>query len=157
MEPLPTPVKKVSFSLPHEPARAAPYIRPDSPTLGFDDEYFAAGLTRSKLPDVPRRPQSPGREEDDEDDEDEDEDDATPRAVTRPPNPFEDDRLGDPFMLPVSVNRYCEHLAELKSQLASHSANLGRPCSGTTRPGGASPRRRRTRRPSAPAATRCAA
>ncbi len=118
IETLSTPVKKkVSFSLPRE-IRSEPFIRPDSPTLGFDDEYFTSALARPELPKVPQRPQSPeaAREFD------EDEDETTPRAVTRPPNPFDD--LGHSFILVGSVNRYCEHLAELKSQLASHSFNL---------------------------------
>lgn len=50
--------KKVSFELPKDQSRWSftlpePVIRPDSPTLGFDDEYFAAGALRQELPEVP--------------------------------------------------------------------------------------------------------
>lgn len=53
--------KKVSFELPKDQSRWSftlpePVIRPDSPTLGFDDEYFAAGALRQELPEVPPPP-----------------------------------------------------------------------------------------------------
>ncbi|CAN8098829.1 unnamed protein product [Discula destructiva] len=50
--------KKVSFELPCDKSPWSlvipePFIRPDSPTLGFDEDYFAAGAMRQELPDLP--------------------------------------------------------------------------------------------------------
>lgn len=52
------PRKKVSFELPKDQSQwpfdlSEPIIRPDSPTLGFDDDYFAAGVSRQELPELP--------------------------------------------------------------------------------------------------------
>lgn len=52
--------KKVSFELPKDKSQwsfdlSEPIVRPDSPTLGFDDEYFAAGASRQELPALPPR------------------------------------------------------------------------------------------------------
>ncbi|KAK3383152.1 hypothetical protein B0T24DRAFT_36732 [Lasiosphaeria ovina] len=106
-------VKKVSFSLPHDkPFRALrePMVRPDSPTLGFDDEYFHLGAARQELPDLPR----PKFEE-----------------VELPLQVVSDMGSGayeDAFLtsrsLDCSVDRYCDTLGGLRAQLASHSASL---------------------------------
>ncbi|ROW14843.1 hypothetical protein VPNG_03806 [Cytospora leucostoma] len=52
------PRKKVSFELPKDKSQWSfdlpePIVRPDSPTLGFDDDYFAAGVSRQELPELP--------------------------------------------------------------------------------------------------------
>lgn len=121
-------VKKVSFSLPpcakelldeEEQSRHSafrfpePLVRPDSPTLGFDDEYFAAGAGLRDLPAPPPPPRSALRPQ--------------PRVVTellplRPEDEGGDDGF---FRVERSVHRYNETLARLRAQLAGHSLNLG--------------------------------
>ncbi|EGS19153.1 uncharacterized protein CTHT_0057780 [Thermochaetoides thermophila DSM 1495] len=180
--------KKVSFSLPRQqqqqqqniqepepesetsyPVTPEPMVRPDSPTLGFDDSYFQAGAARQKLPEIPLSPkkfhevelplqqpqqQSPHQQlqsytsqftitpipEEDEpeeehnhhhhhhqqqqqqqqqqqhhrnqqhyDHEEDEDDDYSP-----PPSPT----------VARSVDRACEHLASLRSQLVRHAASL---------------------------------
>jgi hypothetical protein len=147
----PKRVKKVSFSLPlcareleeEERESAAsvvanfrfpePVIRPDSPTLGFDDEYFHAGAGLRDLPPPPPPPKSslrlrppppplPTL--------------PSPPAPTSPRQlPFRaEDGLGGVdddddhrlfFRVERSVHKYNETLSRLQSQLASHSQNLG--------------------------------
>ncbi|KAK3942695.1 hypothetical protein QBC46DRAFT_65672 [Diplogelasinospora grovesii] len=120
--PEPKRVKKVSFSLPpSEPVfrTPEPIIRPDSPTLGFDDEYFQAGAARSALPALPK----PKVQEIEI---------PLPRSVSSlsclslsrfdSPTPSEIDR--DPSVVPRSVHRYFKHLEGLRTQLESHSASL---------------------------------
>ncbi|KAK3394190.1 hypothetical protein B0H63DRAFT_39220 [Podospora didyma] len=107
----PKRVKKVSFSLPHERPFSIipePIVRPDSPTLGFDDEYFHSGIARQELPDLPR----PKFEEVE-----------LPLQVMSE----NDDRLSmneDMFTMARSVDRYFDNLSGLKAQLASHSSSL---------------------------------
>jgi hypothetical protein len=129
----PKRVKKVSFSLPlcaeeleeqeRESAAGfrfpAPIIRPDSPTLGFDDEYFHAGASLRDLPVPPLPPKS------------------NLRIPPPPPPPVVatelplrlDEEAGDDdensFRVERSVHRYNETLSRLRCQLASHSQNLG--------------------------------
>lgn len=144
----PKRVKKVSFSLPlcaeeleeeqeHDSAAAAvanfrfpePAIRPDSPTLGFDEEYFHAGASLSDLPAPPLPPPPPPK--------------SSLRPLPPPPPPItvaadhlppfrpEDELLPDDddddafFRVERSVHRYNETLSRLRTQLASHSQNLG--------------------------------
>ncbi|OIW34533.1 hypothetical protein CONLIGDRAFT_8068 [Coniochaeta ligniaria NRRL 30616] len=126
----PKRVKKVSFSLPlcaeeleeQERESAAnfrfpePIIRPDSPTLGFDDEYFHAGASMRDLPPPPPPPKSSLR--------------IPPPVVTdlpllRPGGEGEGDDDDDFFRVERSVHRYNETLSHLRSQLANHSHNLG--------------------------------
>jgi hypothetical protein len=116
-------VKKVSFSLPlcakelEEQDRESaanfrfpePIIRPDSPTLGFDDEYFHAGASLRDLPAPPPPPKSSLRRP----------------AVTELPLRAEGEEDDDLFRVERSVHRYNETLSRLRSQLASHSQNLG--------------------------------
>lgn len=128
LSPSPRPVKKVSFELPKPSApRFEPYIRPDSPTLGFDDEYFQTGFARQELPEIPVRAKTP-----------EpimiqiDEEETTPRA-SKSLNFF---RMSSDISSDESVSsrrssitdapasRYCAHLTSLKTQLARHRANL---------------------------------
>lgn len=144
----PKRVKKVSFSVPlcakeleeQEREREAaasfrfpePLIRPDSPTLGFDDEYFHAGASLRDLPAPPPPPKSSLR-----------------MARPSPPPPVavaaelplrpgppvgrgeeeegqEETGGGDAFFrVERSVHRYNETLSRLRCQLASHSQNLG--------------------------------
>ncbi|KAK3337194.1 hypothetical protein B0T19DRAFT_63775 [Cercophora scortea] len=103
-------VKKVSFSLPktlpkkqhyHIPT---PIIRPDSPTLGFDDDYFQEAAAREELPDLPIRFQE----------------------VELPLHPIAEDQQlnAETFLVTRSVNRFCEGLTALRDQLARHSASL---------------------------------
>ncbi len=82
---------------------AEPYIRPDSPTLGFDDEYFHAGAARQELPELPQPKLA-----------------ELPLAPEVPLLPEDDDGL----LMSRPVSRYCETLAGLKIQLASHAASL---------------------------------
>lgn len=116
--------KKVSFSLPlcakelEEQEREAaanfrfpePIIRPDSPTLGFDDEYFQAGASLRDLPAPPPPPKSSLR---------------PPPVATDLPLLPEREEGDDLFRVERSVHRYNETLSHLRSQLASHSQNLG--------------------------------
>lgn len=116
--------KKVSFSLPREESLQIPepVIRPDSPTLGFDDIYFQAGAARQELPEIPSSPPPPPKFQEVElplhtmseggeagysyYDNDDDEDSEHAYLVAR------------------AVDRCCEHLAGLRAQLARHSASL---------------------------------
>ena len=107
----PKRTKKVSFSLPplEKPTFhvVGPPIRPDSPTLGFDDEYFHAGAARQELPEPPMPLPPP-----------------TPVELPLTPEPLllpEDD---EPLPATPSVSRYCETLAGLKIQLAGHADSL---------------------------------
>lgn len=132
----PKRVKKVSFSIPlcaeelEEQARESaatfrfpePFIRPDSPTLGFDDEYFHAGAGLRDLPAPPPPPKSSLRRP------------PPPPPVLAPsllPLPHHPESQGQrdahdaSFRVERSVHRYNETLSHLRSQLASHSQNLG--------------------------------
>ncbi|KAK4162104.1 hypothetical protein QBC43DRAFT_336642 [Cladorrhinum sp. PSN259] len=122
----PKRVKKVSFSLPKEetiqisePVHfSEPYIRPDSPTLGID-EYFQAGVARQELPELPVLPPSLLKFQEVEwplhtipecDDEDLLESSS------------EDDESA--YIIARSVDRCCEHLSGLRTQLVRHAASL---------------------------------
>lgn len=107
-------VKKVSFSLPVEekeetgPVRIPePLIRPDSPTLGFDDEYFQSGVARQHLPEPPKET-------------------LKFQEVELPlqPEPLPLIPEDDSFLVARSVDRYCENLSSLRAQLARHSASV---------------------------------
>ncbi|KAK0617935.1 hypothetical protein B0T17DRAFT_316833 [Bombardia bombarda] len=106
--------KKVSFSLPKPtPIQiTGPIVRPDSPTLGFDDEYFQSAAARPELP-APPKPlfqeieiplQTVSEEEEDV------------NELTAEDNAC--------FFIARSVDRYCDHLSGLRVQLARHSAHL---------------------------------
>ncbi|KAL1853638.1 hypothetical protein VTK73DRAFT_8913 [Phialemonium thermophilum] len=135
------PVKKVSFSLPDScnddceaktpPLRMLrePAIRPDSPTLGFDDEYFHAGAALRDLPDPPKpkgamRPSSDmplGLETN-----------LDRLTVDTPYSSSPRSSIALPFSpnlpphnpLERSVLKYSEHLASLRAQLTGHMASL---------------------------------
>jgi hypothetical protein len=116
----PASKKKVSFYIPAHRVPSSPFIRPDSPTLGFEDSYFAAGRARPVLPEPPTPPIEETQQEDD---------DVTPRASDRPAaprNPYDDvqDHLKEPTLTTASANRYIQQLESLKEQLHHHRANL---------------------------------
>ncbi|KAJ4394366.1 hypothetical protein N0V93_003583 [Gnomoniopsis smithogilvyi] len=134
--------KKVSFELPRDKSRWSftlpePVIRPDSPTLGFDDDYFTAGTMRQELPEIPTGKRSsppqeleiispappfmPSISERDE---------LSPIDGTESPS-TDDSHGGEyPFFQPGdvesarSLGRYCETLSALKVQVSSHLAAL---------------------------------
>lgn len=101
-------VKKVSFSIPNEqqplPPAHEPLVRPDSPTLGFDDEFYPTAsvqqepeMTKFKEVELPLQPQ---------------------------PMP-EHQRISldeEAFAAASSVDRYCDLLSGFRLQLARHSA-----------------------------------
>lgn len=130
--------KKVSFELPKDKSRwsftlAEPVIRPDSPTLGFDYEYFTAGAMRQELPEIPTKrssrqdpeattlmpPSMPSISEGDE--------------LSPTPSTATDDSMeGYPFFRPDNndfesvryLARYCATLSSLRTQVCSHMAAL---------------------------------
>ena len=105
-------VKKVSFSLPQEiPLRIPePIVRPDSPTLGFDDEYFHSGAARQDLPELPK----PLKFEEVE----------LPLQTVSETEQLQLIPEDDAFLIARSVDRYCENLSGLREQLSRHSANV---------------------------------
>ncbi|KAK4195687.1 hypothetical protein QBC40DRAFT_18722 [Triangularia verruculosa] len=124
----PKRVKKVSFSLPkEEPIQMKipePMIRPDSPTLGFDDFYFSSPVLQQRLPDLPVSPKFQDRFQEVEyplhtihESEDEHESPSSPSETSE-----EDDESA--YMISQTIDRCCEHLSGLRRQLNRHSANL---------------------------------
>ncbi|KAM7224510.1 hypothetical protein V8F06_000291 [Rhypophila decipiens] len=105
-------VKKVSFSIPNErqptPVQRMyepvhePLVRPDSPTLGFDDEFY---------------PPASGQR---------DSDMAKFSEVELPLQPMsESERISleeEAFMAARSIDRYCDLLSSFRFQLSRHSA-----------------------------------
>ncbi|KAL8376146.1 hypothetical protein RB595_007316 [Gaeumannomyces hyphopodioides] len=132
--------KTVSFSLPKEETfkfPTEPVIRPDSPTLGFDDAYFSAPITKQELPELPRGPAVVHIIS-------EPEEEREYRRIIGRQDEYEYDQAF--FIDPLddddydrstarSVYRYCETLSVLRAQIASHSHNLdelmGLPCKAT--------------------------
>ncbi|KJR84880.1 uncharacterized protein SPSK_09219 [Sporothrix schenckii 1099-18] len=117
--------KKVSFELPGKDTPIfEPYIRPDSPTLGFD-EYFVTGLARQNLPETPScsKKSIPTLQRANNED-------ATPRAsknfnhLSHGVLDLEAGFNGRSCKLDNSASRYCAHLANLKCRLEQHKANL---------------------------------
>ncbi|KAK5663363.1 hypothetical protein OQA88_3791 [Cercophora sp. LCS_1] len=112
-------VKKVSFSLPQEETIhiPSPLVRPDSPTLGFDnDSYFSSGASRQQLPQPPSKSQPPlGFREI--------ELPLTlqPVSETEPLQLIPED---DAFLMARSVDRFCENLSSLRAQLSRHTASV---------------------------------
>ncbi|KAK0745956.1 hypothetical protein B0T18DRAFT_325983 [Schizothecium vesticola] len=112
-------VKKVSFSLPNEeiidipetPFRIPePLVRPDSPTLGFDDEYFHSGAARQFLPELPKSPFKFQEAE-------------YPLYVVEE-EPLQLIPEDDSFLMARTVDRFCENLSGLRSLLARHSTSI---------------------------------
>lgn len=130
--------KKVSFELPKDKSRwsftlSEPAIRPDSPTLGFDDEYFAAGAMRQELPEIPTRraskqdfemptPSPPSMPSISESEELSPADSPSTDA-SGDEYPFFRHDHSDPESA-RSLARYCDTLASLKTQVANHKAAL---------------------------------
>jgi hypothetical protein len=108
-------VKKVSFSLPqgeaYTPSTFRPpsvNIRPDSPTLGFDDAYFHMGASLPELPAIPK-----------------------PALLPTETDAASDDAMGDSldeesFNATRMAHRYFADLSVLRGQLTSHAAELDR-------------------------------
>ncbi|KAI3397850.1 hypothetical protein diail_10251 [Diaporthe ilicicola] len=141
------PKKKVSFELPKDKDRWSfrlpePVVRPDSPTLGFDDDYFASGASRQELPELPAAPSKRWSRQDF------DVDPLDSPASSPPPMPsISEDEEPSPSSSPSSegfgpdvcpfgrfgatdseaarsVSRYCETLSSLKTQVNSHLSSL---------------------------------
>lgn len=101
-------VKKVSFSIPHEQQSPAPVheplVRPDSPTLGFDDEFYPA-TSGQQDPEM-----------------------AKFKEVELPLQPIpQPERIAleeEAFMAARSIDRYCDLLSGFRLQLARHSAYI---------------------------------
>lgn len=141
------PKKKVSFELPKDKSQwtfdlPEPIVRPDSPTLGFDDEYFTAGASRQELPELPPKRWSQP---------DVDAERIAAAVMTSPPSmpsiseseelspassPSSDGGNFEGFYfaryddsesdsdLSQSRSRYCETLSSLKRQVARHTSSL---------------------------------
>ncbi|KAJ4297094.1 hypothetical protein N0V88_004011 [Collariella sp. IMI 366227] len=114
-------VKKVSFSLPKDDDPAVfrfptePFIRPDSPTLGFGSFGCLDDFQEIEMP------LHTIHESDEE--EDDDHHSQTSHHTNQPP--FEEEEEQDaPHHLAHSITRACEHLSSLRSQLARHSTSL---------------------------------
>ncbi|KAG8164854.1 hypothetical protein KVR01_005129 [Diaporthe batatas] len=142
------PKKKVSFELPKDKDRWSfrlpePIVRPDSPTLGFDDEYFASGASRQDLPELPLAAGKRWSEQDIEFEPLE----VSPASSPPPMPSISEDEEPSPSSSPSSegfgpdacpfgqfgavdtesarsVSRYCETLSSLKTQVDSHMASL---------------------------------
>ncbi|KAI7788896.1 hypothetical protein LA080_004998 [Diaporthe eres] len=141
------PKKKVSFELPKDKDRWSfrlpePVVRPDSPTLGFDDDYFVSGASRQDLPDLPVAASKRWSQQDIEIDP------LHSPASSPPPMPsISEDEEPSPSSSPSSegfgpdvcpfgqfgaadpesarnVSRYCETLSSLKTQVNSHMSSL---------------------------------
>lgn len=139
------PKKKVSFELPKDKDRWSfrlpePVVRPDSPTLGFDDDYFVSGASRQELPDLPPAASKRWSRQDIEVDP------LDTSASSPPPMPsISEDEEPSPSSSPSSegfgsdacpfgqfpdresarsVSRYCETLSSLKMQVNSHMSSL---------------------------------
>ncbi|KZL86713.1 hypothetical protein CI238_08755 [Colletotrichum incanum] len=99
--------KRVTFcDVPEEP-----FIRPDSPTLGFEDFLCAPQEPEPRyLPVLPEEPE-PADE---------------PEEMTKPPTPepLNEDCDAFDFLQERSIHRYCALLSSLRSQIAVHIANV---------------------------------
>jgi hypothetical protein len=125
-------VKKVSFSLPKEASfhmTTEPIIRPDSPTLGFDDFFQPSAAMQQQQEEPPvllvgptpkfheielplqTIPEHVGTEEQQPQQHQEDDDEAETENE-------------DTYLTARSVDRCCEHLSSLRTQLARHSTSL---------------------------------
>ncbi|KAK4173582.1 hypothetical protein QBC36DRAFT_54882 [Triangularia setosa] len=128
----PKRVKKVSFSLPkEEPIQIKipePMVRPDSPTLGFDDFYFSSPILQQKLPELPVSPKFQDKFQEVEYPlhtihESEDEYDS-PLSSSSSPSETSEGEDENAYMISQTVDRCCEHLSGLRKQLNRHSASL---------------------------------
>jgi hypothetical protein len=102
-----------------------PVIRPDSPTLGFDDwpgdpapDAAPEPLLKMTWPTPPPPPQAPSCFSVSSSP------DSAPLApIVEEEEPIEEE-LADPFALARSVHRYCTILSDLHRQIASHLASI---------------------------------
>ncbi|KAF6841381.1 hypothetical protein CPLU01_00512 [Colletotrichum plurivorum] len=101
--------KRVTFSdFPEEP-----FIRPDSPTLGFADFLCAPQEPESRyLPVLPELPEPS--------------DELEPEEIIKAPTPepLNEDCDAFDFLHERSVHRYCGLLSSLRSQISVHIANV---------------------------------
>ncbi|EXF80187.1 hypothetical protein CFIO01_13226 [Colletotrichum fioriniae PJ7] len=105
----PPPKKRVTFcDVPEEP-----FIRPDSPTLGFDDFLCAP-----PQPEPPRY--LPVLQEEPEPADEPAEEAAKPAT----PEPLNEDCDAFDFLQERSIHRYCGLLSSLRSQIAVHISNV---------------------------------
>ncbi|WQF77689.1 hypothetical protein CDEST_02703 [Colletotrichum destructivum] len=99
--------KRVTFcEVPEEP-----FIRPDSPTLGFEDFLCAPQEPEPRyLPVLPEEPE-PADE---------------PEEMAKPPTPepLNEDCDAFDFLQERSIHRYCGLLSSLRSQIAVHIADI---------------------------------
>ncbi|EAQ93386.1 hypothetical protein CHGG_01621 [Chaetomium globosum CBS 148.51] len=125
--------KKVSFSLPEgapiDIPTSEPIIRPDSPTLGFDDGYYHSSISSPTPPEdlpapmpvkfqeievpLPTIPELAQEEEEEEEVKGNDDDEYSHEYDAKAA-----------YHVARSVDRCCEHLAHLRAQLARHSTSL---------------------------------
>lgn len=133
-------VKKVSFSLPKGAPlhiAAEPIIRPDSPTLGFDDGFYQCSPTTAqpirqeevlpKFHEIELPLQTIFEHEDDKLHETESETDTDTGANTQGNDDDDDDADAEyetSYHVARSVDRCCEHLSSLRAHLARHSTDL---------------------------------
>ncbi|KAL2022703.1 hypothetical protein VTK56DRAFT_4784 [Thermocarpiscus australiensis] len=117
-------VKKVSFPLPREeaPRIAEPIIRPDSPTLGFDDRYFPACGPQQEFPDSDEPSKFQEIELPLQTTTDGESNSASEQAASEAQQQEDDDEKV--YQAARSADRCCEHLSSLRAQLARHSASL---------------------------------
>ncbi|GKT75869.1 hypothetical protein ColTof4_08292 [Colletotrichum tofieldiae] len=99
--------KRVTFcDVPEEP-----FIRPDSPTLGFEDFLCSPQEPEPRyLPVLPEEPEPADESEE----------------MTKPPTPepLNEDCDAFDFLQERSIHRYCGLLSSLRSQIAVHIANV---------------------------------
>ncbi|KAK4105790.1 hypothetical protein N658DRAFT_417555 [Parathielavia hyrcaniae] len=128
----PKRAKKVAFSLPKEASlyvTAEPIIRPDSPTLGFEDSFFQPSTSRQDTPEA-LQPFSKFQEielplqtiAEDESEEETIIPDESHTPYQQQQEDYDDTQMA--YMIPPSLTRCCEHLSALRAQLARHSASL---------------------------------
>ncbi|KAJ0168555.1 hypothetical protein CTA2_4542 [Colletotrichum tanaceti] len=99
--------KRVTFC----EAPEEPFIRPDSPTLGFEDFLCAPQENEPRyLPVLPEEPE-PADE---------------PEEMAKPPTPepLNEDCDAFDFLQERSIHRYCGLLSSLRSQIAVHIADI---------------------------------
>ncbi|KAK1847492.1 hypothetical protein CCHR01_09893 [Colletotrichum chrysophilum] len=105
--------KRVTFlDFPEEPM-----IRPDSPTLGFDDFLSAPMEPEPRyLPVLPEEPEPADEQQQQQPDE------QFPKPPT--PEPLTEDCDAFDFLRERSVHRYCGLLSSLRSQISIHIAGV---------------------------------
>ncbi|KAH6634312.1 hypothetical protein B0J18DRAFT_405981 [Chaetomium sp. MPI-SDFR-AT-0129] len=135
----PKRVKKVSFSLPKDAAPlritvppplppSEPIIRPDSPTLGFEEDFFRMTPVPAPVPDLCpvsthklkfREIELPPLQTIHEHERD-----APEEQPHRPLDEEEAPEESEGHYVAESVTRACEHLTSLRNQLRRHSTSL---------------------------------